>query len=174
MQALSQIKPTFKADDPNEKQERQQKSKAILIMLSMDRRDVSPELASAYHIAARNYRVETISRACDDFINGRVNEVNKAFCPTPAQFATQCRKIQVPEDTFNKIWYPTNAQQLESREAQHKREILIEKAKTPEQKLEAINRIRKQLGQPPFNPYKAAKRYTNAIPDLPELEQSNV
>lgn len=170
MQAISQIKPSFKPDTERDAKEKQSKSKAILIMLSMDRRDVSPELATAYHIVARNYRLETVERAADDFINGRVNDVNKAFCPTPAQFGTQCRKIQVPEDAFNKVWQPSKAQQLESRDSQRERELLVEAAKTPEQKLEAINKIRKAQGIPPFNPYKEAKRHTSAKPTLEDIK----
>ena len=174
MKALGAIKPTFKPERQSESDNNQRKSKALLIMLSMDRRDASAELATAYHIASRDYRVETVEQAARDFIGGKVDEVNKAFCPTPAQFATQCRKIQIPEDAFNRVWSPTKSQMLESREAQHRREMIVEKAKTPEQKLKAINRIRKELGQPPFNPYREAKHYTNAKPDLPEMEKSNV
>lgn len=172
MKPLGAIKPNFKPESNN--QDNQRKSKALLIMLSMDRREASPELATAYHIASRDYRIETVEQAARDFITGKVDDVNKAFCPTPAQFAAQCRKIQIPEDAFNRIWHPTKAQQLESREAQHRREMIVEKAKTPEQKLESINRIRKEQGLDPFNPYRAAKHYTNAKPDLPEMEKSNV
>jgi hypothetical protein len=137
-------------------------SKSIMMLLTLKpKEDVSRELAATYHVAVKDETPETISQAVMNFIQGKAQDQNLAFCPSPPQLARECRRVATPKEAFDRVWKATDATQaiLEAPDTVRDREIAADREKTPDERLNAINRIRKKFGQEPFNPYAEVKSH---------------
>ncbi len=158
MKAVGKLKHAFEKEQPD--REMSEKSKSIYMLLSLDTKmaEAPPEFAGVYLIAVRDETAETVRIAVERFIQGRVENHNPSFLPKPPELARECRRIAAPQEAFDKVWRkPQEKNLLETPEVVHLREVAADRAKTPEERADAINKIRKKHGQPPLDFTKKVK-----------------
>lgn len=60
---------------------------------TQDRDGLEGEVAEIYLMAIQGYADDQVERAVRNFIQGEVKDHNKRFLPTPAEFATEVRRL---------------------------------------------------------------------------------
>ena len=142
---------------------------SIELLLEGRMKEATEKTVIAYSIAVAKFDERVVEAAVIRFLQDEVSDHNPGFPVTPNQLARECRnisgetgnQIDAAMNRFREIWNKPDPTQhkLESPDTARDRQIAADRAKTPDQRMDAINRIRKKFGQEKFNPYSSAKSH---------------
>jgi hypothetical protein len=145
------------------------KLKSIELLLAGRISEITETTVIAYSIAVAKFEDHIVEKAVIRFLQDEVSDHNLGYPVIPDELARECKKlsgemgnsIEASMKRFREIWNKPDATQaaLEAPDTVRDRQIAADREKTPDERLNAINRIRKKCGQEPFNPYAKVKSH---------------